>query len=171
MKIRAESMRDFGPAMSPHSAFLLLQGIETLALRMNQHVKNAIKLSKWLLEQSPVMWVNHPDLPENPTYEIAKKLFPNGAGSMLCFGVKGGREGGAAFINGVKLSSNLANVGDARTLVLHPATTTHSRLDDEAMKASGTSPDLIRVSVGIESIEDIINDFKAGLKAVDKAIS
>ena len=171
MKIRAESMRDFGPAMSPHSAFLLLQGIETLALRMNQHVKNAIKLSKWLLEQSPVMWVNHPDLPENPTYEIAKKLFPHGAGSMLCFGVKGGREGGAAFINGVKLSSNLANVGDARTLVLHPATTTHSRLDDEAMKASGTSPDLIRVSVGIESIEDIINDFKAGLKAVDKAIS
>ena len=171
MKIRAESMRDFGPAMSPHSAFLLLQGIETLALRMNQHVKNAIKLSKWLLEQSPVMWVNHPDLTENPTYEIAKKLFPNGAGSMLCFGVKGGREGGAAFINGVKLSSNLANVGDARTLVLHPATTTHSRLDDEAMKASGTSPDLIRVSVGIESIEDIINDFKAGLKEVDKAIS
>jgi len=163
-------MRDFGPAMSPHSAFLLLQGVETLTLRMNQHVKNAVKLSKWLLEQSPVMWVNHPDLPENPTHEVAKILFPNGAGSMLCFGVKGGREGGAAFIDALKLSSNLANVGDSRTLVLHPASTTHSRLDDEAMKASGSSPDLIRVSVGLESIDDIINDFKAGLKAVDKAI-
>ena len=171
MKIRAESMRDLGPAMSPHSAFLLLQGIETLSLRMNQHVKNALKLAKWLLEQSAVMWVNHPDLPENPTYEIAKELFPNGAGSMLCFGVKGGREGGAAFINALKLSSNLANVGDSRTLVLHPASTTHSRLDDEAMKASGTSPDLIRVSVGIESVSDIINDFKIGLKAVEKATS
>jgi len=171
MKIRAESMRDFGPAMSPHSAFLLLQGIETLTLRMNQHVKNAVKLSKWLLEQSPVMWVNHPDLPENPTHEVAKTLFPNGAGSMLCFGVKGGREGGAAFIDALKLSSNLANVGDSRTLVLHPASTTHSRLDDEAMKASGSSPDLIRVSVGLESIDDIIHDFKAGLKAVDKATS
>ena len=169
MKIRAESMRDFGPAMSPHSAFLLLQGVETLNLRMSQHVKNAVKLAKWLLEQSAVMWVNHPNLPENPTYETAKELFPNGAGSMLCFGVKGGREGGAAFINSLKLSSNLANVGDSRTLVLHPASTTHSRLDDDAMKASGTSPDLIRVSVGIESIKDIINDFKSGLKAVEKA--
>ncbi len=171
MKIRAESMRDFGPAMSPHSAFLFLQGIETLTLRMNQHVKNAIKLAKWLLEQSAVMWVNHPDLPENPTYEIAQKLFPNGAGSMLCFGVKGGREGGAAFINALKLASNLANVGDSRTLVLHPASTTHSRMDDEAMKAAGSSVDLIRVSVGIESVADIINDFKAGLKAVEKATS
>ena len=171
MKIRAESMRDFGPAMSPHSAFLFLQGIETLTLRMNQHVKNAVKLAKWLLEQSAVMWVNHPDLPENPTYEIAQKLFPNGAGSMLCFGVKGGREGGAAFINALKLSSNLANVGDSRTLVLHPASTTHSRLDEEAMKAAGSSVDLIRVSVGIESVTDIISDFKSGLKAVEKAIS
>ena len=171
MKIRAESMRDFGPAMSPHSAFLFLQGIETLTLRMNQHVKNAVKLAKWLLDQSAVMWVNHPDLPENPTYEIAQKLFPNGAGSMLCFGVKGGREGGAAFINALKLSSNLANVGDSRTLVLHPASTTHSRLDEEAMKAAGSSVDLIRVSVGIESVTDIISDFKSGLKAVEKAIS
>lgn len=171
MKIRAESMRDFGPAMSPHSAFLILQGIETLTLRMNQHVKNAIKLAKWLLEQSAVMWVNYPDLPENPTYEIAQKLFPNGAGSMLCFGVKGGREGGAAFINALNLSSNLANVGDSRTLVLHPASTTHSRLDEEAMKAAGSSVDLIRVSVGIESVSDIISDFKSGLKAVEKAIS
>ncbi len=171
MKIRAESMRDFGPAMSPHSAFLILQGIEALTLRMNQHVKNAVKLAKWLLEQSAVMWVNHPDLPENPTYEIAQKLFPNGAGSMLCFGVKGGREGGAAFINALKLSSNLANVGDSRTLVLHPASTTQSRLDEEAMKATGSSVDLIRVSVGIESVSDIISDFKSGLKAVEKAIS
>ncbi len=171
MRIRAESMRDFGPAMSPHSAFLLLQGVETLSLRMKQHVQNAIKLSKWLLEQPCVSWVNHPDLPENPTHQVAKRLFPIGAGSMLCFGVKGGRKGGAAFIDALKLSSNLANVGDSRTLVLHPASTTHSRLDDAAMKAAGSSPDLIRVSAGIESITDIINDFKAGLKAAEKASS
>ncbi len=169
MRIRAESMRDFGPAMSPHNAFLLLQGIETLSLRMKQHVQNAVKLCKWLLEQPSVSWVNHPDLPENLTHEIAKRLFPKGAGSMLCFGVKGGRKGGAAFIDALKLSSNLANVGDSRTLVLHPASTTHSRLDGAAMKAAGISSDLIRVSAGIESITDIINDFKKGLKAVEKA--
>jgi O-acetylhomoserine (thiol)-lyase len=166
MRVRAESMRDIGPSMSPHTAFLLLQGIETLNLRMQQHIENAKHLTKWLMEQDLVAWVNHPDLEVNPTQKIAKKLFAKGAGSMLCFGVKGGREGGSAFMDALKLSSNLANVGDSRTLVLHPASTTHSRLDDEAMKAAGISPDLIRVSVGIESVEDIIKDFQLGLKAV-----
>ncbi|WP_271274518.1 O-acetylhomoserine aminocarboxypropyltransferase [Aliamphritea hakodatensis] len=169
MRIRAEAMRDFGAAMSPHNAFLLLQGIETLNLRMKQHVENARQLTEWLPQQDNVAWVNHPDLESNPTKEIAAQLFPNGAGSMLCFGVKGGRACGAAFIDALQLSSNLANVGDARTLVLHPASTTHSRLDDEAMIKAGIGPDMIRVSVGIESIRDICADFAQGLKAADKA--
>jgi O-acetylhomoserine (thiol)-lyase len=170
MRIRAESMRDLGPSMSPHTAFLLLQGIETLSLRMQRHVENAKKLTEWLMGQELVIWVNHPDLPENSTHSIAEKLFPKGAGSMLCFGVEGGREGGSAFLDALVLCSNLANVGDSRTLVLHPASTTHSRLDDEAMKSAGISPDLIRVSAGIESIEDIIQDFKVGLKAVNRLV-
>lgn len=170
MRIRAEAMRDFGAAMSPHNAFLLLQGIETLNLRMKQHVENARQLVEWLQQQDNVAWVNHPDLDSNPTKATAEALFPNGAGSMLCFGVKGGRACGAAFINALQLSSNLANVGDARTLVLHPASTTHSRLDDEAMIKAGIGPDMIRVSVGIESIRDICADFALGLKAAAKAL-
>ncbi len=170
MRIRAEAMRDFGAAMSPHNAFLLLQGIETLNLRMKQHVENARQLTEWLQQQENVAWVNHPDLESNPTHDVASKLFPNGAGSMLCFGVKGGRACGAAFIDALQLSSNLANVGDARTLVLHPASTTHSRLDDEAMIKAGIGPDMIRVSVGIESIRDICADFTQGLKAASKAL-
>ncbi|WP_261840807.1 O-acetylhomoserine aminocarboxypropyltransferase [Aliamphritea ceti] len=169
MRIRAEAMRDFGAAMSPHNAFLLLQGIETLNLRMKQHVENAKQLTEWLQQQENVAWVNHPDLESNPTHNVATELFPNGAGSMLCFGVKGGRACGAAFIDALQLSSNLANVGDARTLVLHPASTTHSRLDDEAMLKAGIGPDMIRVSVGIESIRDICADFALGLKAANKA--
>jgi O-acetylhomoserine (thiol)-lyase len=156
--------------MSPHTAFLLLQGIETLNLRMRRHVENAKQLTQWLLKQELVRWVNHPDLPENSTHSIAERLFPNGAGSMLCFGVEGGREGGSAFLDALVLCSNLANVGDSRTLVLHPASTTHSRLDDETMKSAGISPDLIRVSAGIESVEDIIQDFKVGLKAVGRLV-
>ena len=169
MRIRAEAMRDFGAAMTPHNAFLILQGIETLSLRMKQHVENARQLVSWLQQQDNVAWVNHPDLDSNPTQEVASRLFSDGAGSMLCFGVKGGRACGAAFIDALKLSSNLANVGDARTLVLHPASTTHSRLDDAAMIKAGIGPDMIRVSVGIESIKDICSDFAAGLKAASKA--
>jgi len=170
MRIRSESMRDLGPSMSPHTAFLLLQGIETLSLRMQQHVENTKQLTKWLLDQELVTWVNHPDLPSNPTNTVARQLFPKGAGSILCFGVKGGRDGGGAFMDALVLSSNLANVGDSRTLVLHPASTTHSRLSDEEMKATGTSSDLIRVSVGIENIADIIKDFKGGLKAAQSLL-
>jgi O-acetylhomoserine (thiol)-lyase len=168
MRIRAESMRDIGATMSPHTAFLLLQGIETLALRMRQHVVNTKQLLKWLQQQANVAWVNHPDLQDNPTQAIAKHLFPEGAGSVICFGVDGGRSAGAAFINALKLSSNLANVGDCRTLVLHPASTTHSRLDDASMMSACIRPDLLRVSVGIESIDDIQADFAYGLKAANK---
>jgi O-acetylhomoserine (thiol)-lyase len=168
MKIRAESMRDLGACMSPNNAFLLLQGIETLNMRMKQHIANAKEMVEWLQAQKPVSWVNHPDLESNPSHSIAKELFPHGAGSMLCFGVVGGRAGGAAFIDALELASNLANVGDSRTLVLHPGSTTHSRLSPEAMAAAGISEDLIRVSVGIEGIKDIQADFSKGLKAAQR---
>ena len=165
MKMRAESMRDLGAAMSPNNAFLILQGIETLALRMKQHVANAHDLMNWLLEQENVSWVNHPDLETNTTNDVAKRLFKKGAGSMVCFGIKGGRVAGAAFIDALQLGSNLANVGDSRTLVLHPGSTTHSRLSPEQMVAAGISEDMIRVSVGIEDIKDIKADFANGLRA------
>jgi len=158
-------MRDIGAALSPHSAFLIIQGIETLGMRMKKHVENAKQLVEWLQSQEDVTWVNHPDMDSNASHAIAQKLFPQGAGSILCFGVVGGRAGGAAFIDSVQLASNLANVGDSRTLVLHPGTTTHSRLSPEDMIAAGISEDLIRVSAGIEDITDIKDDFKRGLKA------
>ena len=168
MKMRAESMRDIGATMSPHNAFLILQGLETLNLRMKQHVGNAVELLAWLQQQEAVTWTNYPSMASNPSHVFAAALFPGGAGSMLCFGVTGGRAGGAAFIDALQLASNLANVGDARTLVLHPATTTHSRLTAEDMKAAGISEDLVRVSVGIEDITDIEADFARGLKAAQR---
>lgn len=168
MKMRAESMRDVGASMSPHHAFLILQGIETLSLRMKQHVANARALLAWLQEQESVTWLNYPDLPSNPSHALAETLFPDGAGSMLCFGVVGGRPGGVAFMNTLQLSSNLANVGDARTLVLHPASTTHSRLTRADMEAAGISEDMVRVSVGIEDIDDIKADFARGFKAAQR---
>ena len=171
MRIRSESMRDVGAAMSPHNAFLLLQGLETLGLRMKQHVSNAKDLADWLRQKDNVSWVNYPGLEESNTHELAKTLFPDGPGSMLCFGIEGGREAGSVFINSLEISSNLANVGDSRTLVLHPASTTHSRMDDEAMIAAGISPDMIRVSVGIENLKDIQSDFSGALKSAARAIS
>jgi O-acetylhomoserine (thiol)-lyase len=168
MKMRAESMRDVGAAMSPHNAFLILQGIETLSLRMKQHVANAIALLEWLQQQKAVTWTNYPAMESNPSHALAEILFPDGAGSMLCFGVVGGRAGGAAFIDSLQLASNLANVGDSRTLVLHPGSTTHSRLTVEDMKAAGISEDMIRVSVGIEDITDIKADFARGFKAAER---
>lgn len=166
MKIRSEAMRDLGAALSPHNAFLILQGVETLELRMEKHVSNTAALRDWLNTQKGVTWVRHP---ENAKEPFIQEMFPKGAGSMLCFGVVGGREGGAAFINSVTLASHLANVGDSRTLVLHPGSTTHSRLTKEAMEAAGISEDLIRVSVGLEDIKDIQADFAKGLKAAIRA--
>jgi O-acetylhomoserine (thiol)-lyase len=168
MKMRAESMRDLGASMSPHNAFLILQGIETLNLRMKQHVANAKALLVWLQQQEAVTWTNYPDMESNASHAFAATLFPDGAGSMLCFGVVGGRRAGAAFIDTLELASNLANVGDSRTLVLHPASTTHSRLTEEDMQAAGISPDMIRVSVGIEDIADIKADFARGFKAAQR---
>jgi O-acetylhomoserine (thiol)-lyase len=165
MRIRCESMRDIGAAMTPHNAFLLLQGLETLSLRMQQHVSNAQAMVTWLQQHDAVKWVNHPDIDAN---SHTKLLFPKGAGSMLTFGVKGGRDAGAAFIDALQLSSNLANVGDSRTLVLHPGSTTHSRLSEADLVSAGISADLIRVSVGIETLKDIQADFNLGLRAAAK---
>ncbi|NNC98611.1 MAG: O-acetylhomoserine aminocarboxypropyltransferase/cysteine synthase, partial [Gammaproteobacteria bacterium] len=171
MKIRAESMRDLGACLSPNNAFLILQGLETLSMRMQQHVANTRALIDWLQQHEQVVWVNHPDLEDHPSNPIARQLFPEGAGSILCFGVVGGRAGGAAFIDALQLASNLANVGDSRTLVLHPGSTTHSRLTADAMAAAGISEDMIRVSVGLENIQDIKNDFALGLKVAKKLIT
>ncbi len=169
MRIRSESMRDFGASLSPHNAFLLLQGLESLTLRMKQHVDNAHALVTWLAENDMVAWVNHPCLHDDKQDLIAQ-LFPVGAGSILSFGIMGGRDAGAAFMDALQLSTNLANVGDSRTLVLHPGSTTHSRLDAQAMKNAGISEDLIRVSVGIEAIHDIKADFSLGLKAAKRQL-
>jgi O-acetylhomoserine (thiol)-lyase len=167
-RIRAEAMRDIGPSMSPMNAFLLLQGIETLSLRMDRHISNTRELLKYLSNHDQVSWVNHPDMPDHDSNALAKKYMPKGAGSIITFGVKGGREAGKAFIENVKLASHLANVGDAKTLIIHPATTTHSRIDADALIAAGITEDMIRISVGIENVADIQDDFNKGFRAAKK---
>ena len=164
-KLRAEAMYNFGPCLSPTNAFHILQGLETLPLRMQRHMDNTRALLDFLTSHEDVAWVRHPDLPDHPGHDIAKRLMPRGAGSIIAFGVKGGREAGRAFIEAVELSSHLANVGDAKTLVIHPASTTHSHIDADAMKAGGLSDDMIRLSVGLEDVADIKADFESGFKA------
>ena len=164
-KLRAEAMYNFGPCLSPTNAFHILQGLETLPLRMQRHMDNTRALLDFLTTHEDVAWVRHPDLSDHPGHDIAKRLMPRGAGSIIAFGVKGGREAGRAFIEAVQLSSHLANVGDAKTLVIHPASTTHSHIDADAMKAGGLSDDMIRLSVGLEDIADIETDFESGFKA------
>jgi O-acetylhomoserine (thiol)-lyase len=165
MRIRAEAMRDIGPSMSPMNAFLLLQGIETLSLRMEKHLSNTMDLLGYLSDHDQVSWVNHPSLPSHSSHELAKKYLPKGAGSLVSFGVKGGREAGKAFIENVELASHLANVGDAKTLIIHPATTTHSRIDADALVAAGITEDMVRLSVGLEDVADIKADFENGFRA------
>ncbi len=167
IRARVEGLRDFGPCLSPFNSFLFLQGLETLSLRVQRHNDNAISLAEWLEKHPAVTWVSHPSLPSHPSHELAKKYLRHGFGSVLTFGIKGGREAGRRFIDSVKLASHLANVGDAKTLVIHPSTTTHQQLSDDEQKASGVTPDLVRVSVGIEHIEDIKADFQ---QAFDKAV-
>jgi O-acetylhomoserine (thiol)-lyase len=164
-RIRAEAMRDIGPSMSPMNAFLLLQGIETLSLRMEKHRSNTEKMIEYLGGHEQVSWVNHPSLPSHSSHELAKKYLPRGAGSIVSFGVRGGRDAGRAFIENVELASHLANVGDAKTLIIHPATTTHSRIDAEALVAAGITEDMIRLSVGLEDIDDLKADFDNGFRA------
>lgn len=163
MKARVETMRDLGPAISPFNAFLLLQGLETLSLRMDRHVVNARALAEMLAAHPAVTWVNYPGLPDSPSRELAERYLPLGAGSMVTFGIRGGRDAGERFIAACELASHLANVGDAKTLVIHPASTTHRRLDEEALAASGVTQDMIRISVGIETVGDILADVENAL--------
>jgi O-acetylhomoserine (thiol)-lyase len=163
MKARVETMRDLGPTLSPFNAFMLLQGLETLSLRMDRHVANALALAQMLDAHPKVEWVDYPDLAGNPSAELAARYLPRGAGAVLTFGIGGGRAGGARFIEALELCSHLANVGDAKTLVIHPASTTHRRLDADALVAAGVREDMIRVSVGIETLEDILWDVERAL--------
>jgi len=167
-RIRAEAMRDIGPSMSPMNAFLLLQGIETLSLRMDKHLSNTMELLDYLSNHDQVSWVNHPSLPSHSSHALARKYLPKGAGSIISFGVQGGREAGKAFIENVELASHLANVGDAKTLIIHPATTTHSRIDADTLLAAGISEDMIRLSVGLEDVTDIKADFEIGFRAAKR---
>ena len=164
IKARTQFLRDMGSCMSPFNAFLFLQGLETLHLRMPRHSENALKLAKWLQKQDTINWVNYPGLESHPDYKLAKKYLPNGQGAILGFGIKGGRQAGIKFINNVKLASHLANVGDSKTLVIHPASTTHQQLTEAEQLAAGVTDDYIRVSAGTEHIDDIIADFKQALQ-------
>jgi O-acetylhomoserine (thiol)-lyase len=159
IRARVEGLRDFGAALSPFNAFLLLQGLETLSLRVQRHVDNALELAKWLEQQPDVAWVNYPGLPKHPHHALAKRYLKHGFGAVLSFGIRGGEAAGRRFIDGVELASHLANVGDAKTLVIHPTSTTHQQLNAAEQIAAGVTPDLVRVSVGIEHIEDIKADF------------
>jgi O-acetylhomoserine (thiol)-lyase len=164
IKARTQFLRDMGSCMSPFNAFLFLQGLETLHLRMPRHSENALALAQWLEKQPEVTWVNYPGLKSHPDYNLAKKYLPNGQGAILGFGIKGGRPAGIKFINSVKLASHLANIGDSKTLVIHPASTTHQQLNEKEQLAAGVTEDYIRTSVGTEHIDDIVADFENSLK-------
>ena len=165
LKARVTMLRDTGACLSPFNAFLLLQGLETVHLRMPRHCENAMALAKWLEKQPQVAWVNYPGLPSHPDHARAKKYMPAGCGGILGFGIRGGRDAGVRFINNVKLASHLANIGDSKTLVIHPASTTHQQLTGQEQLAAGVTPDYIRVSVRTEHIDDIVADFDQALKA------
>jgi O-acetylhomoserine (thiol)-lyase len=168
MRARTEGLRDFGAAMSPQTAFYILQGIETLPLRIQRHVENARRVVAFLKANAAVGWVNYPELPEHPDHALAKRLLPKGCGSIFSFGVKGGREAGRRFIEALRLFSHLANVGDAKSLVIHPASTTHQQMDAAALKAAGIGEDMVRLSVGIEDPQDLIDDLGQALRASQK---
>jgi O-acetylhomoserine (thiol)-lyase len=163
IRARVEGLRDLGPALSPFNSFLFLQGLETLSLRVERHASNALQLARWLEKHDAVEWVSYPGLHAHPYHENAKKYLRNGFGGVLSFGVKGGFEAAQAVINNLKLTSHLANVGDAKTLIIHPTATTHQQLSEAEQRSAGVTPELLRVSVGIEHIDDIIEDFEYAL--------
>ncbi|MFF8772328.1 bifunctional o-acetylhomoserine/o-acetylserine sulfhydrylase [Kitasatospora sp. NPDC015120] len=169
VKLRVQLLRDLGPAISPHSAFLLLQGVETLSLRMERHSSNAQALAEWLEQRDEVAAVHHAGLPSNRWYEAGRRYLPRGAGAVFSFELRGGIEAGKRFVDAVELFSHLANIGDVRSLIIHPASTTHSQLDEAQLAATGTSPGLLRLSVGIESLEDLKADLEAGFRAAKAA--
>ncbi|ADD69493.1 O-acetylhomoserine/O-acetylserine sulfhydrylase [Denitrovibrio acetiphilus DSM 12809] len=165
IKMRVQILRDVGGCLSPSNAFQILCGLETLALRMERHCANAYKLAGFLLGCEDVEWVNYPDLPDNRNYHRVKELMPKGSGAMMCFGLKGGFERAKTFIENVKIAIHATNLGDVRTIVTHPASTTHRQLSEEQLNAAGIPQELIRVAVGIENIDDIIEDFEQAMKA------
>ena len=169
LRARREGLRDFGACMSPHTAWLILQGIETLPLRMAQHARNTEKVVQFLAAHPFVSKVGHPMLESHPSYALAQKLLPRGAGSVFSFDMKGSREQGKKFIETLKVFSHLANVGDCRSLVIHPASTTHFRMSDEALSGAGIGPGTIRLSIGLEDADDLIDDLKRALKTAEKA--
>jgi O-acetylhomoserine (thiol)-lyase len=170
-KLRSEQLRDVGASLSPHSAFLLLQGVETLAQRMTEHVANAERVAAWLAADERVAWVAYPGLASHPHHDRARQYLPDGAGSVFSFGVRGGRTAARAFIEALQLCSHLANIGDTRTLVIHPASTTHRQLSAEQLAAAGVPEDLVRISVGLEDVDDVLWDLDAGLAAAAKAVA
>src|SRR5579859_7222326 len=165
MRARTEGLRDFGACLSPTNAFQLLQGIETLPVRMDRHMQNTLFVLDFLKANKAVEWVLHPALDSHPDYALAKRLLPRGAGSIISFGIKGGRTAGRKFIESLKMISHLANVGDAKTLVIHPASTTHQQMDAEQLKTAGIGEELVRLSVGIEAAADITDDLGSALRA------
>ena len=169
LRARREGLRDFGACLSPHSAWLILQGIETLPLRMARHIENTAKVVEFLASHPLVSRVGHPLLESHPSHALAQKLLPRGAGSVFSFDIAGSRAQGKAFIEALKVFSHLANVGDARSLVIHPASTTHFRMSDEALAQAGIGPGTIRLSIGLEDPADLIDDLKKALKAAEKA--
>ena len=169
LKARVEMMRDLGTCMSPFNAFLFLQGLETLSMRMERHCTNARAVAEWLNEHDTVPWVNYAGLPSSPFYERSQKYLPKGAGAIFTFGINGGREAGKRFIEALKLHSHLANVGDAKSLVIHPASTTHQQLTDQEQLEAGISPDMVRISVGLEDLEDILWDLEQALQKSQRA--
>lgn len=166
IKTRVQGLRDIGASISPFNSFLLLQGLETLPLRMERHSQNALAVARYLSEHPKVAWVNYPGLPSHPSYELAQKYLPKGQSGIVGFGIKGGLEAGKKFINSLKLFSHLANIGDAKSLAIHPASTTHSQLTPEEQRLTGVTEDYVRLSVGIETIDDIIADLEQALNQV-----
>ncbi len=166
IKVRVQGLRDIGASISPFNSFLLLQGLETLPLRMERHSQNALAVARYLSEHSKVAWVNYPGLPSHPSYELAQKYLPRGQSGILGFGIKGGLEAGKKFINSLKLFSHLANIGDAKSLAIHPASTTHSQLTPEEQALTGVTEDYVRLSIGIETVDDIIADLEQALSRV-----
>lgn len=167
IRVRVELLRDLGPALNPFGAQQLILGLETLSLRCERHAQNALALAKWLEQNDNVAWVSYPGLASHPSHDVATKYLPRGYGGVLAVGVKGGAAGGAKVVDSFKLISNLANVGDSKTLAIHPWTTTHEQLSDEEKVNSGVTEDLIRISVGTEHIDDIVADFEQAFKAAD----
>src|SRR5690606_39248224 len=165
IKMRVQLLRDMGSAISPFNAFLFLQGLETLHLRMQRHSENALAVARWLERHPAVEWVSYPGLESHPSHALAKKYLPKGQGAILTFGIKGGIEAGKKVINNVTLFSHLANVGDSKSLIIHPASTSHSQLNAQELAAAGVSPGMIRLSVGTEHIDDIIWDLDQAIAA------